>query len=138
MADRDGRTGAESRDDESIEERTRLTPRFDAAGLVTCVTVRAGDGEVLMVAHMNAESLRLTLDSGIVHYWSRSRGALWRKGDTSGQLQHLVELRVDCDQDVLLARVEVAGDGGACHTGRPTCFYRRVERDGATLTVVED
>ena len=138
MADRDGRPGAESRDDQSIEERTRLTPRFDAAGLVTCVTVRAGDGEVLMVAHMNAESLRLTLDSGIVHYWSRSRGALWRKGDTSGQLQHLVELRVDCDQDVLLARVEVGGDGGACHTGRPTCFYRRVERDGATLTVVED
>ena len=132
MAVRDGRTG-----DESLEETTRFIPRFDAAGLVTCVTVRAGDGEVLMVAHMNAESLRLTLDSGIVHYWSRSRGALWRKGDTSGQLQHLVELRVDCDQDVLLARVEVGGDGGACHTGRPTCFYRRVERDGATLTIVE-
>ena len=132
MAVRDGRTG-----DESLEETTRFIPRFDAAGLVTCVTVRAGDGEVLMVAHMNAESLRLTLDSGIVHYWSRSRGALWRKGDTSGQLQHLVELRVDCDQDVLLARVEVGGDGGACHTGRPTCFYRRVERDGATLTILE-
>ena len=132
MAVRDGRAG-----DESLEETTRFIPRFDAAGLVTCVTVRAGDGEVLMVAHMNAESLRLTLDTGIVHYWSRSRGALWRKGDTSGQLQHLVELRVDCDQDVLLARVEVGGDGGACHTGRPTCFYRRVERDGATLTIVE-
>ena len=132
MVVRDGRTG-----DESLEETTRFIPRFDAAGLVTCVTVRAGDGQVLMVAHMNAESLRLTLDSGIVHYWSRSRGALWRKGDTSGQLQHLVELRVDCDQDVLLARVEVGGDGGACHTGRPTCFYRRVERDGATLTIVE-
>ena len=133
MVVRDGRTG-----DESLEETTRFTPRFDAAGLITCVTVRAGDGQVLMVAHMNAESLRLTLDSGIVHYWSRSRGTLWRKGDTSGQSQHLVELRVDCDQDVLLARVEVGGDGGACHTGRPTCFYRRVGRDGATLTVAED
>ena len=132
MAGRDGQTEAES-----LEETTRFTPRFDAAGLITCVTVRAGDGAVLMVAHMNAESLRLTLDSGIVHYWSRSRGALWRKGDTSGQLQHLVELRVDCDQDVLLARVEVGGDGGACHTGRPTCFYRRVEGDGATLTIME-
>lgn len=117
----------------TVEETTRFAPRFDAAGLITCVTVRAADERVLMVAHMNAEALRLTLESGIVHYWSRSRGQLWRKGDTSGQLQHLVELRVDCDQDVLLARVTVGGDGGACHTGRATCFYRVVERDGATL-----
>lgn len=119
------------------EETTAFRPRFDAAGLITCVTV-AEDGRVLMVAGMNAESLRLTLESGIVHYWSRSRGKLWRKGDTSGQLQHLIELRVDCDQDVLLARVRVGGDGGACHTGRPTCFYRAVERDGTTLRFVED
>ena len=120
-----------------IEDTTEFRPRFDAAGLITCVTV-AADGRVLMVAGMNAEALRLTVETGIVHYWSRSRGKLWRKGDTSGQLQRLLELRVDCDQDVLLARVEVGGDGGACHTGRPTCFYRVVEPDGATLRIVED
>ena len=90
------------------------------------MTVRAADARVLMVAHMNAEALHRTLESGVVHYWSRSRGQLWRKGETSGQLQHLVELRIDCDQDVLLARVTVGGDGGACHTGRATCFYRAV------------
>jgi phosphoribosyl-AMP cyclohydrolase len=125
-------------DGDSIEERLHFTPRFDSAGLITCVTVRAGDGEVLMVAHLNAEALRLTLETGVVHYWSRSRGKLWRKGDTSGQTQRLVELRVDCDQDVLLARVEVGGDGGACHTGRPTCFYRVVQPDGVTLRVADD
>ena len=119
------------------DETTAFRPRFDASGLITCVTV-AEDGRVLMVAGMNAEALRLTLETGTVHYWSRSRGKLWRKGDTSGQLQHLIELRVDCDQDVLLARVRVGGDGGACHTGRPTCFYRVVERDGATLHFVDD
>jgi phosphoribosyl-AMP cyclohydrolase len=122
-------------DGSSIEERLQFTPRFDAAGLITCVTIRASDGEVLMVAHLNAEALRRTLETGVVHYWSRSRNQLWRKGDTSGQIQRLVELRVDCDQDVLLARVEVGGDGGACHTGRPTCFYRTVQPDGATLRI---
>ena len=120
----------------SIEETTAFVPRFDAAGLITCVTC-GPEGAVLMVAHMNREALDLTLATGILHYWSRSRGKLWRKGDTSGQVQQLIELRVDCDQDVLLARVEVGGDGGACHTGRPTCFYRRVERDGRTLTKPE-
>ena len=122
---------------DTIEETTAFRPRFDAAGLITCVTV-AEDGRVLMVAGMNAEALRLTLETGIVHYWSRSRGKLWRKGDTSGQIQHLLELRVDCDQDVLLARVTVGGDGGACHTGRAGCFYRVVETGGATLRIVED
>ncbi len=122
---------------DAIEETTEFRPRFDAAGLVTCVTV-AQDGRVLMVAGMNAEALRLTLETGIVHYWSRSRGQLWRKGDTSGQIQHLLELRVDCDQDVLLARVTVGGDGGACHTGRASCFYRVVEPGGVTLRIVED
>ena len=124
-------------DTDSIEETARFAPRFDAAGLVTCVTVAAADGDVLMVAHMNAEALRLTLETRIVHYWSRSRGQLWRKGDTSGQIQRLVELRIDCDQDVLLARVEVGGDGGACHTGRCSCFYRIVEPDGATLRMAD-
>ena len=111
---------------DDVENGADFAPRFSPEGLVTCVTVDARDGAVLMLAHMNAEALQKTLETGIVHYWSRSRGALWRKGDTSGQTQRLVELRVDCDQDALLARVEVGGDGGACHTGRRSCFYRRV------------
>ena len=123
--------------DVSIEETTCFAPRFDAAGLITCVTVGV-DRNVLMVAHMNREALDLTLATRIVHYWSRSRQSLWRKGDTSGQVQRLVRLRVDCDQDVLLAEVEVGGDGGACHTGRPTCFYRSVNPDGATLSQLEE
>ncbi len=129
-------SSTETAPDVSIEETTRFAPRFDAAGLITCVTIGM-NREVLMVAHMNREALDLTLKTQIVHYWSRSRQSLWRKGDTSGQVQRLVELRVDCDQDVLLAEVEVGGDGGACHTGRKTCFYRRVEPDGATLTKLE-
>jgi phosphoribosyl-AMP cyclohydrolase len=116
------------------EDGVEFAPRFSPDGLLTCVTVDAAGGAVLMLAHMNAEALAKTLETGVVHYWSRSRGALWRKGDTSGQVQRLVELRVDCDQDALLARVEVGGDGGACHTGRRSCFYRRVElRNGEAV-----
>jgi phosphoribosyl-AMP cyclohydrolase len=116
-----------------LEDGPVFSPRFSADGLMTCVTVDADDGAVLMVAHMNAEALEKTLSTGIVHYWSRSRGELWRKGDTSGQVQTLMEMRVDCDQDALLARVRVGGDGGACHTGRRSCFYHRVETtDGKT------
>ncbi|HEX4766961.1 MAG TPA: phosphoribosyl-AMP cyclohydrolase [Lichenihabitans sp.] len=126
-------------DPASIEETTALRPRYDAAGLITCVTVDR-QGRVLMAAHMNAEALRLTLDTGTVHYWSRSRGCLWRKGDTSGQVQRVVDLRTDCDQDAILARVEVGGDGGACHTGRRSCFYRRIVVDdaGPRLKTVPD
>jgi len=122
-----------------IEEGFAFAPRFAADGLVACVTVDAASGEVLMLAHMNAEALDKTLATGVMHYWSRSRQKLWRKGDTSGQVQTVVELRVDCDQDALLARVSVGGDGGACHTGRRSCFYRRVESaaGGARLTPVE-
>jgi len=114
-------------------------PKFGADGLATCVAVDASRGDVLMVAHMNEAALRATLATGVLHYWSRSRGALWRKGDTSGQTQTLVELRVDCDQDAFLALVEVGGDGGACHTGRRSCFYRRVETGGgaARLAFIE-
>ncbi len=121
----------------NLEEGPDFAPKFSSDGLVTCVTVDADDGVVLMVAHMNAESLEKTLASGVVHYWSRSRKSLWRKGDTSGQTQSLVELRVDCDQDVLLARVRVAGDGGACHTGRRSCFYRRHETSAEGTRLVE-
>jgi len=108
-----------------IEEGTALTPRFDANGLVTAVVTDAASGEVLMVAHMNAEALQKTIESGEAWYFSRSRKALWKKGETSGHVQRVVELRVDCDQDAVWLRVEQQG-GGACHTGRRSCFYRAV------------
>jgi phosphoribosyl-AMP cyclohydrolase len=121
------------------EEGLTFQPKYGADGLATCVTIDARRGDVLMVAHMNTAAVEATLKTGIVHYWSRSRGALWRKGDTSGQTQRLVELRVDCDQDAFLAFVEVGGDGGACHTGRRSCFYRRVEigPSGSRLSFVD-
>jgi phosphoribosyl-AMP cyclohydrolase len=119
-------------DKAEIEEGPDFAPKFGPDGLIVCVTTDAADGAILMVAYMNAEALRLTLETGVAHYWSRSRKALWRKGDTSGQVQAVRDLRVDCDQDALVLRVEPGGDGKACHTGRRSCFYRRVDwRDGA-------
>ena len=112
---------------EALERGAVLAPRFDANGLVCAVTTDAGTGEVLMVAWMNAEALRLTLDTGYAHYFSRSRNALWKKGETSGQLQEVVEVRIDCDQDAVLLKVRPQGDGGACHVGFRSCFYRVVE-----------
>src|SRR5919199_1648471 len=109
-----------------LEEGRAFTPRFGADGLITCVTADADSGALLMVAHMNAEALAQTLATGEAWYWSRSRGELWHKGATSGQIQTVVEMRVDCDQDALLLKVRVGGDGGACHTGRRSCFSRRV------------
>lgn len=109
-----------------MEEGTTFAPKFGADGLITCVAVDAHSGDVLMVAHMNREALERTLAEGRVWYFSRSRQSLWLKGETSGQIQTLLEMRVDCDQDCLVVKVRVGGDGGACHTGRPTCFYRRV------------
>ncbi len=118
-----------------LEEGTALTPRFGADGLITCVTTDSATGELLMVAHMNAEALAKTLQTGEAWYWSRSRQELWHKGATSGQIQTVVEMRVDCDQDALWLKVTVAGDGGCCHTGRRSCFYRKVETstDGPRL-----
>jgi phosphoribosyl-AMP cyclohydrolase len=111
-------------DKQSLEEGTALSPRFDASGLVTCVTTDAATGELLMVAHMNAEALARSIETGEAWYWSRSRAELWHKGATSGQVQTIVEMRIDCDQDALWLKVNVAGDGGCCHTGRRSCFYR--------------
>lgn len=111
-------------DKAALEEGTAFAPRFDAQGLVTCVATDADTGEMLMVAHMNEESLRKTIETGEAWYWSRSRQSLWRKGDTSGQVQTIVEMRVDCDQDAIWLQVRVGGDGGCCHTGRRSCFYR--------------
>jgi phosphoribosyl-AMP cyclohydrolase len=113
----------------SLEHGSAITPRFDANGLIACVATHAETGEVLMLAWMNAEALRLTLETGLAHYFSRSRQALWKKGETSGQVQVVRELRVDCDQDAVWIRVEPQGDGGACHTGARSCFYR-VWEDG--------
>jgi len=113
-------------DKADLEEGNRLTPRFGADGLITCVTTDAETGELLMVAHMNEDALRRTLETGEAWYWSRSRQELWHKGATSGQIQTVVEIRVDCDQDALWMKVRVAGDGGCCHTGRHSCFYRIV------------
>ncbi len=108
-----------------IEEGLALAPKFDADGLVTCVATDAGSGELLMVAHMNAEALRRTIETGEAWYFSRSRKALWKKGESSGHTQRVVEMRVDCDQDAVWIKVEQQG-AGACHTGRRSCFYRLV------------
>jgi phosphoribosyl-AMP cyclohydrolase len=121
-----------------LEEGGVFTPRFDRDGLIGCIVTDAGDGAVLMFAHMNEEALRLTLDTGIAHYWSRSRQSLWRKGDTSGQQQKVKEIRTDCDQDVLLMKVEPGGDGGACHTGRRSCFYRKLASGPERVSLVFD
>ena len=107
-----------------LEEGGRLTPKFDAGGLVTCVTTDAASGDVLMVAHMNAEALAKTVETGEAWYFSRSRRSLWRKGETSGHTQRVIEMRVDCDQDAVWIKVEQVS--GACHTGRHSCFYRAV------------
>ncbi len=99
-------------------------PKFDANGLVPCITQDAGTGEVLMFAFMNAEALRLTIETGCAHYFSRSRNRLWKKGETSGHVQRIAEIRTDCDQDVVLLRVEQTA--AACHTGYRSCFFRRL------------
>ncbi len=112
---------------QALERGEVLAPRFDANGLIAAVAAHADTGEVLMLAWMSPEALRLTLDTGYAHYFSRSRGALWKKGESSGQLQQVIEVRVDCDQDAVLLKVRPQGDGGACHVGFRSCFYRAVE-----------
>jgi phosphoribosyl-AMP cyclohydrolase len=107
-----------------------LDPKYDAAGLVTAVVTDRVSGDVLMVAHMNAEALAATQASGEAHFWSRSRQALWKKGETSGNVLRVAELRIDCDQDAIWVIADAAGP--ACHTGARSCFYRRIE-DGALV-----
>ena len=127
-------TSADSRD---IEEGLKFQPKFDASGLVACVATDAGSGEVLMVAYMNDEALRRTIESGEAWYYSRSRKSLWRKGESSGHTQRVVEMRLDCDQDAIWIRVEQTG--AACHTGRRSCFYRKVAagQGGPQLSFVD-
>lgn len=107
-----------------LESSLDFAPKFDGDGLIPAIVTDAGTGEVLMFAFMNAEALALTIETGIVHFWSRSRAGLWKKGAESGNMFNVVEMRTDCDQDVILVRVTVEGDGHACHTGRRSCFYR--------------
>ena len=115
---------------EQVEEGLDLAPKFDADGLIPCITTDAETGEVLMLAYMNGEALERTIATGEAHYWSRSRQCLWRKGATSGLIQEIVELRIDDDQDAVWLRVEIAGSGASCHVGYRSCFYRSVERGG--------
>ena len=122
-----------------LESGPAFTPRFDSNGLITAVVTDAKDGVLLMVAHMNAEALALTIETGIAHYYSRSRKSLWKKGETSGNLQNVVELRTDCDQDALWLKVLVSGHDVTCHTGRRSCFYRRIDaKDGVTTLNIVD
>lgn len=114
--------------DDGRETGLNLDPRYDAAGLITAVVTDAGNGAVLMVAHMDAEALALTRSSGEAHFWSRSRQRIWKKGETSGNILKVREVRIDCDQDAVWLIVDA--DGPACHTGQTSCFYRRLGSDG--------
>lgn len=120
---------------QEIEAGPDLAPKFDANGLVTAIAQEADTGIVLMLAHMNEEALRLTLETQQVHYFSRSRGKIWKKGETSGEIQELVELRIDCDQDAVLVVVNQTGRGAACHTGRKSCFYRSAQVENGTASL---
>jgi phosphoribosyl-AMP cyclohydrolase len=119
-----------------LEEGSAFTPKFDSAGLIGAIVTDAEAGGVLMFAYMNAEALRLTFETGEAHFWSRSRQALWRKGETSGNRLLVQEMRTDCDQDVLWVSVKLSGMA-ACHTGRRSCFYRRGTADGLEF-IAED
>jgi phosphoribosyl-AMP cyclohydrolase len=120
-----------------LEHGSALTPNYDAHGLITAVATDANTGAVLMVAHMNAEALAKTLETGQAHYWSRRRQALWHKGATSGEIQHLVEMRIDCDQDAVWIKVKQSGDG-CCHVGYRSCFYRVVNDEADGIRLVTD
>ncbi len=123
---------------EELETGSALAPRFDANGLVTAITCDAASNEVLMLAHMNAEALRLTLETGFAHYYSRSRKSLWKKGETSGEVQEIVEVKIDCDQDAVLLLVHQQGRGAACHTGRKSCFFRSVEAGNGKASLINN
>ena len=129
---------------DELENGLVFTPRFDAGGLMAAIVTDAASGEVLMLAFMNEQALARTLETGEANFWSRSRRALWRKGETSGNVLRVIEMRTDCDQDCILLRVEIGGGGAACHTGRRSCFYRRIDRaepggtEAARLSLIVD
>ncbi len=123
-----------------IEESEVFAPRFDETGLIVVIAIEAGSNLPLMLARMNAEALSLTLETGEMHYYSRSRRRMWKKGEISGEVQKLIELRTDCDQDALVALVALTGRGAACHTGRKSCFYRKIVAmpDDARLEPIDE
>ncbi|MGB7205715.1 MAG: phosphoribosyl-AMP cyclohydrolase [Anderseniella sp.] len=123
---------------DDVEEGNIFAPRFNSDGLLPAIVLDATTSAPLMFAFMNEEALRLTINTGFSHFYSRSRKALWKKGETSGQLQHVKRIRTDCDQDVVVLEVEVSGDGAACHTGRATCFYRALDSNGRLITIDGD
>lgn len=120
-----------------IEHGTRFLPKLDQDGLIGAVATDYATGTVLMFAWMNADALRLTFETGVAHFWSRSRKRLWRKGEESGNTLQVREARIDCDQDMLWLRVDVAGDGVACHTGAHSCFYRTISADAEGALVLK-
>lgn len=119
----------------TLDETTKLSPNFNANGLIAAIAQDAATGEILMLAWMNAEALEKTVKTGEAYYWSRSRGTLWHKGATSGATQKIVEILIDCDQDAVVLKISQQG-GGACHTGRKSCFYRRIT-DTSTLVFTD-
>ncbi len=121
-----------------IEETVRFVPRFGPDGLMPCIASDAETGATLMLAWVNEEAIRRTLETGLAHYWSRSRKEMWKKGESSGALQRVVDIRIDCDQDTLLYRVKPRRRQATCHTGRETCFYRKLEADGDTIILALD
>ncbi len=126
---------------EQVEESADFAPKFDAQGLISAITTEYDSGEVLMLGYMNAEALRLSISTGEAHYFSRSRQCLWHKGATSGLVQHIVELRIDDDQDAVWLRVRVSGSGASCHVGYRSCFYRSIPlgaEDSVRLQFLED
>jgi phosphoribosyl-AMP cyclohydrolase len=128
-------------DPETVETGTLLMPKFDRDGLIVAIATDASSNEILMVAHMSAEALKRTIETGEAWFWSRSRQKLWKKGEDSGNRLTVEEIRVDCDQDAILIKARVTGDGVACHQGYRSCFYRIVpvgEKVTPTLTLSVD
>jgi len=125
-------------DKKTLESGSQLTPRFDINGLVTAVVTDFYSGDLLMVAHMNNLALAKTIETGQSHFWSRSRQELWLKGQTSGTVQQVHEIRTDCDQDAIWLKVSVAGAGATCHTGMPSCFYRRIVKTDGSVSLIAD
>ncbi|GAY21497.1 phosphoribosyl-AMP cyclohydrolase [Sphingobium fuliginis] len=122
--------------DEARDRGLTLNPKYDKDGLITAVVTDVDSGELLMVAHMNAEALRLTRDTGLAHFWSRSRQSLWKKGETSGHMLQVRDLRIDCDQDAVWVKALPAGP--TCHTGARSCFFRRIGPEGLTAVDAAD
>lgn len=116
--------------DQARDRGFTLNPKYDRDGLITAVVTDADGGDVLMIAHMNAQALALTVETGLAHFWSRSRQSLWKKGETSGHMLQVRDIRIDCDQDAVWVKAVPAGP--TCHTGERSCFFRRVTAEGLT------